>query len=157
MKRGSWQKSNIFSGEGLLFGGISLHFQLFVLRYGFETFYRTARRARGQKVTYQCNVMPAISFLATAQGLEVSMLDNFADTKRLLFRIWSQDVIIANSCEPERGIIRAYFYVKGTFKYYVIMFLTFLGPPTQLFDDLQYCSSSKIAIFWPHLPSSLMT
>ena len=45
------------------------------------------RVARGQKVTYQCNVMPAISFLATAQGLEVSMLDNFADTKRLLFRI----------------------------------------------------------------------
>ena len=56
--------------------------------------------------------MPAISFFATAQGLEVSMLDNFADTKRLLLRIWSQDVIIANSCEPERGIIRAYFYVK---------------------------------------------
>ena len=27
---------------------------------------------------------------------------------------------------------------RGPFKYYVIMFLTFLGPPTQLFDDLQY-------------------
>ena len=27
-------------------------------------------------------------------------------------------------------------------KYYVIMFLTFLGPPTQLFDDLQYCKSA---------------
>ena len=26
---------------------------------------------------------------------------------------------------------------KGPFKYYVIMFLTLLGPPTQLFDDLQ--------------------
>ena len=26
------------------------------------------------------------------------------------------------------------------------MFLTFLGPPTYLFDDLQYCKSSKIAI-----------
>ena len=36
---------------------------------------------------------------------------------------------------------------KGPFKYYVIMFLTFLGPPTQLFDDLQYCKSSRIAIF----------
>ena len=30
------------------------------------------------------------------------------------------------------------------------MFLTFLDPPTQLFDDLQYCKLSKIAIFWPH-------
>ena len=29
--------------------------------------------------------------------------------------------------------------------------------PTHLFDDLQYCKSSKIAIFWPHLPTSLMT
>ena len=37
--------------------------------------------------------------------------------------------------------------IKGSFKYYVIMFLTFLGPPTQLFDDLQYCKSSIIAIF----------
>ena len=36
---------------------------------------------------------------------------------------------------------------KGAFKYYVITFLTFLGPPTHLFDDLQYCKSSKIAIF----------
>ena len=36
---------------------------------------------------------------------------------------------------------------RGPFKYYVIMFLTFLGPPTHLFDDLQYCKSSKIAIF----------
>jgi hypothetical protein len=36
---------------------------------------------------------------------------------------------------------------KGPFKYYVIMFLTFLGPPTHLFDDLQYFKSSKIAIF----------
>ena len=33
----------------------------------------------------------------------------------------------------------------------------FLGPPTQLFDDLQYCKSSRIAIFWPHPPTSLMT
>ena len=39
----------------------------------------------------------------------------------------------------------------------VIMFLTFLGPPIHLFDDLQYCKSSKIAIFWPHPPTSLMT
>ena len=45
---------------------------------------------------------------------------------------------------------------KGPFKYYVIMFLTFLGPLTDLFDDLQYCKSSKIAIFWPHPPTSLM-
>ena len=29
--------------------------------------------------------------------------------------------------------------------------------PTHLFDDLQYCKSSKIAIFWPHPPTSLMT
>ena len=36
---------------------------------------------------------------------------------------------------------------KGPFKYYIIMFLTFLGPPTHIFDDLQYCKSSKIAIF----------
>ena len=36
---------------------------------------------------------------------------------------------------------------KGAFKYYVITFLAFLGPPTYLFDDLQYCKSSKIAIF----------
>ena len=36
---------------------------------------------------------------------------------------------------------------RGAFKYYVIMFLTFLGPPTHLFDDVQYCRSSKIAIF----------
>ena len=41
---------------------------------------------------------------------------------------------------------------KGPFKYYVIMFLTFLGPPNHLFDDLQYRKSSKIAISWPHLP-----
>ena len=46
---------------------------------------------------------------------------------------------------------------KGPFKYYVIMFLTFLGPPTHLFDDLQCCKSSKIAIFWPHTPTLLMT
>ena len=31
--------------------------------------------------------------------------------------------------------------------YYVIMFLFFLGPPSHLLDDLQYCKSSKIAIF----------
>ena len=36
----------------------------------------------------------------------------------------------------------------GPFKYFVIMFLTFFRPNTQLFDDLQYCKSSKIAIFW---------
>ena len=36
---------------------------------------------------------------------------------------------------------------KGPFKYYIIMFLTFLGPPTQVFDDLQYRESSRIAIF----------
>ena len=36
---------------------------------------------------------------------------------------------------------------KGPFKYYLIMFLTFLCPPTNPFDDLQYCKSSKIAIF----------
>ena len=36
---------------------------------------------------------------------------------------------------------------KGPFKYYVIMFLTFLDPPTHFFDDLQYCKLSKIAIF----------
>ena len=47
--------------------------------------------------------------------------------------------------------------VKGPFKYYVIMFLTFLGPPTYLFDDFQYFKSSEIAIFWPHPPTSLMT
>jgi hypothetical protein len=41
---------------------------------------------------------------------------------------------------------------KGPFKYYVIMFLTFLGPP---FDDLLYCKSSKNAIFWPHPPTYL--
>ena len=35
------------------------------------------------------------------------------------------------------------------------MFFTFLGPPTSLFDDLQYCKSSKN--FWPHSPISLMT
>ena len=29
------------------------------------------------------------------------------------------------------------------------MFLTFLGPPTHFFDDLQYYKSSKNAIFWP--------
>ena len=29
-------------------------------------------------------------------------------------------------------------FYMGPFKYYVIMFLTFLGPPTHLFDDLQY-------------------
>ena len=46
---------------------------------------------------------------------------------------------------------------RGAFKYYIIMFLTFLGPPTHLFDDLQYFKSSKIAIFWPHPPTSLMT
>ena len=40
------------------------------------------------------------------------------------------------------------FFNKGPFKYYVIMFFTFLGPPTHLFDDLQYCKSSKIAIFF---------
>ena len=45
----------------------------------------------------------------------------------------------------------------GPFKYYVIMFLTFLGPPTQLFEDLQYCKSSRIAIFCPNSPTSLMT
>ena len=38
-------------------------------------------------------------------------------------------------------------FAKGPFKYYVITFLTFLGPPTQLFDDLQYCKSSRIATF----------
>ena len=48
-------------------------------------------------------------------------------------------------------------FSKGPFKYYVIIFLTFLGPPTQLFDDLQYFKSSRIAIFWPHPPTSLMT
>jgi hypothetical protein len=26
--------------------------------------------------------------------------------------------------------------LKGPFKYYVIMFLTFLGPPTHVFDDV---------------------
>ena len=35
------------------------------------------------------------------------------------------------------------------------MFLTFLGPPTHLVGDLQYCKSSKNAIFWPHPPTSL--
>ena len=25
-----------------------------------------------------------------------------------------------------------------------------LGLPNHLFDDLQYCKSSKITIFWPH-------
>ena len=39
------------------------------------------------------------------------------------------------------------------FKYYVIMFLTFLW----FLYDLQYCKSSKIAIFWPRPPTSLMT
>ena len=29
--------------------------------------------------------------------------------------------------------------------------------PTHLFDDLQHCKSSKIANFWPHPPTSLMT
>ena len=32
---------------------------------------------------------------------------------------------------------------KGAFKYYVIMFLTFLGPPTYLFDDFQYLKIIK--------------
>ena len=27
-------------------------------------------------------------------------------------------------------------FSKGPFKYYFIMFLTFVGPPTHLFDDL---------------------
>ena len=27
-------------------------------------------------------------------------------------------------------------FLKGPFKYYVIMFLTFLGPTTHLFDDV---------------------
>ena len=36
---------------------------------------------------------------------------------------------------------------QGPFKYYVIIFFTFLGPPTHLFDDLQYCKSSTIAVF----------
>ena len=48
------------------------------------------------------------------------------------------------------------FLSNGPFKYYVIIFLTFLGPPTYLFDDLQYCKSSKIAIFRPHPPTSLL-
>ena len=30
-----------------------------------------------------------------------------------------------------------HYYLRDPFKYYVIMFLTFLGPPPQLFDDLQ--------------------
>ena len=55
-------------------------------------------------------------------------------------------------------------FYRGPFKYYVIMFLTFLDPPTHFFDDLQYsldltldsiflietseyCKSSKTAIF----------
>ena len=29
--------------------------------------------------------------------------------------------------------------------------------PTHILDDLQYCKSSKTAIFWPHPPTSLMT
>ena len=29
-------------------------------------------------------------------------------------------------------------------RHHVSLFLTFLGPPTHLFDDLQYCKSSKI-------------
>ena len=48
-------------------------------------------------------------------------------------------------------------YSKEPFKYNVIMFLTFLCPPTHVFDDLQYCKSSIIDIFWPHPPTSLMT
>ena len=36
--------------------------------------------------------------------------------------------------------------IRGPFKYYVIIFLTFLGPPNHLFDDLQYCKLSKIVI-----------
>ena len=45
------------------------------------------------------------------------------------------------NCEaPFRG------FTKGPFKYYVIMFFNFLDPPTHLFDDLQYCKSSEIAI-----------
>ena len=46
---------------------------------------------------------------------------------------------------------------KGPFKYYVIMFLTFLGSPTHLFDDSKYFKSSKNAIISPHPPTSLMT
>ena len=46
------------------------------------------------------------------------------------------------------NFIIVFFFVKsgndkGAFKYYVITFLAFLGPHTHLFDDLQYCKSSK--------------
>ena len=55
------------------------------------------------------------------------------------------------ACQPEKLTedtnVESEIIGKGLFKYYVIMFLTFLGPPTYLFDDTQYCKSSKIAIF----------
>ena len=34
-------------------------------------------------------------------------------------------------------------FPKEPFKYYVIMFLTFLGPPIHLFDDLQYIGEGE--------------
>ena len=43
--------------------------------------------------------------------------------------------------------VESLLFNKGPFKYFVIMFLTILGPPTHFFDDLKYCKSSKIAIF----------
>ena len=45
---------------------------------------------------------------------------------------------------------------KGPFKYYVSIFLAFLGPPTIRCQHKQYCKLAKIAIFWPHPLISLM-
>ena len=56
-----------------------------------------------RKLSYQGYIMPSITFFATAQGLKVTMFDNFADSKSLFIRIRSQDIIIANPCKPEKG------------------------------------------------------
>ena len=46
---------------------------------------------------------------------------------------------------------------KGTIQVLRHHVFDFLDPPNYLFDDLQYYKSSKIAIFWTHQPTSLMT
>ena len=70
---------------------------------------------------------------------------------------WGNELFLEMTSSPLQIAPRSHWISKGPFKYYVIMFLTFLGPPTQLFDDLQFYKSSRIAIFWPHPPTSLMT
>ena len=57
-------------------------------------------------------------------------------------------------CVQKTTIPRRDYFSKGPFKYYIIMFLTFLGPPTT--SLMIYSKSSRIAIVWPtHTP--LMT